>query len=121
MEPYVIWKVKDEEYKLKLATSEIIALENRYKCNLLDLIDGTPSLSAMLDVTHKAMKKFNHGIKEKDVITIYDDYLEEGGSQVSFITDVFVPIFKVSGFFPKAVAESMDEKMNEATEMLENM
>lgn len=121
MEPWIEWKVKDVEYKLKLATSEIIALENKYKCNLLTLIDGTPSLSVMLDITHKAMKKFNHSIKEKDVIAIYDDYLEEGGSQVSFMTDVFVPIFKVSGFFPKAVAESMDEKMNEATEMLENM
>lgn len=121
MEPYVIWKVKDEEYKLKLATSEIIDLENKYKCNLMSLIDGTPSLSVMLDITHKAMKKFNHGIKEKDVIEIYDSYLEEEGSQVSFMTDVFVPIFRVSGFFPKAVAESMNEKMNEATEMLENM
>lgn len=121
MEPWVIWKVKDKEYKLKLTTAEIIALENKYKRNLMDLINETPSLSVMLDITHKALKKFNHNIKEKDVIDLYDDYLEEEGSQVSFMTDVFVPIFKVSGFFPKAVAERMDEKMSEATEKLENM
>ncbi|MEF9840331.1 MAG: DUF6096 family protein [Lachnospiraceae bacterium] len=121
MEPWVIWKVKDEEYKLKLTTSTIVSLENKYKCNLLTLIDGTPSLSVMLDITHKAMNKYHHGIKDKDIIDIYDDYLEQGGSQVSFMTNVFVPIYKVSGFFPKSVAENMDEKMIEATEQLENM
>lgn len=121
MEPWVIWKVKDEEYKLKLPTSEIVALENKYKCNLLTLVDGTPSLSVMLDITHKAMKKFHHNVKEKDMFDIYDDYVEDGGSQLSFMTEVFVPIYRVSGFFPKAVAENMEEKMSEATEIIENM
>lgn len=121
MQPYVSWNVKGREYKLKLTTAGIVTLENKYKQNLLNLMDGTPALSVMLDVVHQALQKFEHGTKLKDVMDIYDDYLEEDGSQIDFMKDVFIPIFKVSGFFSKAVAETMDEKMEEATEALESM
>lgn len=121
MKPWVTWKVKEEEYKLKLKTSNIMELEKKYKCNLMDLIDGTPSLSVMLDITHRALTTYQHGIKEKEVMDIYDDYVEEGGSQTDFMINVFIPIYQVSGFFPKSVAENMQTKMEEAAETLENM
>lgn len=121
MQPWVSWKVKENEYKLKLKTSSIVELENKYKCNLMDIIDGTPTLSTMLDIAHKAMMTYQHGIKEKDMMEIYDDYVEEGGSQTDFMVKVFIPIYQVSGFFSKTVAENMQTKMEEAAEMLENI
>ena len=122
MKPYVIWKVnEDKEFKCKLTSAAVAEIESRYKCNLLQFVDGTPSLTIMLDVTHKAMKKFNHGIKEKDMYDLFDEYVDNGGSQVTFMTEVFIPIYKVSGFFPKTVVENMDEKLSEATEKMNEM
>ena len=58
------------------------------------------------------------GIKEDDVITMFDKYCEEGGTQMSFMTDVFLPIYQVSGFFSRAQADTMDKKLVEAKELM---
>jgi hypothetical protein len=122
--PFALWKVGDTEYKLKLTTQEIIRLENLFNANLLSVISSNtennemPPLKVMLLITHGAMKKYNHGIKEKDVIELFDKYEEEGGSQLSFMTDVFLPIFQVSGFFSQAQADTMNENIEEAKEQM---
>nr|DAH41229.1 MAG TPA: tail assembly chaperone [Caudoviricetes sp.] len=123
-QPFALWKVGDTEYKLKLTTQEIIRLENLFNANLLSVISSNtennemPPLKVMLLITHGAMKKYNHGIKEKDVIELFDKYEEEGGSQLSFMTDVFLPIFQVSGFFSQAQADTMNENIEEAKEQM---
>ncbi len=123
-QPFTLWKVGDTEYKLKLTTQEIIRLENLFNANLLSVISSNtennemPPLKVMLLITHGAMKKYNHGIKEKDVIELFDKYEEEGGSQLSFMTDVFLPIFQVSGFFSQAQADTMNENIEEAKEQM---
>ena len=123
-QPFALWKVGDTEYKLKLTTQEIIRLESLFNANLLSVIslhtdnNDVPPLKVMLLITHGAMKKYNHGIKEKDVIELFDKYEEEGGSQLSFMTDVFLPIFQVSGFFSQAQADTMNENIEEAKEQM---
>ena len=123
-QPFALWKVGDAEYKLKLTTQEIIRLESLFNANLLSVISSNtennemPPLKVMLIITHGAMKKYNHGIKEKDVIELFDKYEEEGGSQLSFMTDVFLPIFQVSGFFSQAQADTMNENIEEAKEQM---
>lgn len=122
--PFALWKVGDTEYKLKLTTQEIIRLESLFNANLLSVISSNtennemPPLKVMLLITHGAIKKYNHGIKEKDVIELFDKYEEEGGSQLSFMTDVFLPIFQVSGFFSQAQADTMNENIEEAKEQM---
>ena len=119
--PYALWKVKDEEFKLKLTTSGIIALEEKLNTNLLNVLssEGIPSLRVMLLIVHQALQKYHHGIKEKNVINMFDEYCEDGGNQTSFLTDVFIPIYQASGFMPARQSEEMSEKMEEAKEMLE--
>lgn len=123
-QPFALWKVGDTEYKLKLTTQEIIRLESLFNANLLSVISSNtenndmPPLKVMLLITHGAIKKYNHGIKEKDVIELFDKYEEEGGSQLSFMTDVFLPIFQVSGFFSQAQADTMTENIEEAKEQM---
>ena len=114
--PYTLWNVGDEEYKLKLNTATICKLENEFKTNLLNIIMGgnIPPLYIMMKVIHGAMLPYQHGIKESDVFTIFDQYCEEGGSQTSLLTDVFIPIYQVSGFFSRAQAEELKEQMDEA-------
>ena len=119
--PYVIWGVCGKELKLKLSTSGIIELEGKLGANLLDVVMRTeegrvPPLKVMLMITHQALQSYEHGYKEKDVINLYEQYLQDGGSQMKFLTDVFLPIYQVSGFFSKAQAEKMGENLLEASE-----
>ena len=117
--PWAVWKVDDNEYKLKLTTSAIINLEEKFKTNLINIFnDSIPPLKIMLTVTHAAMQKFNHGIKYKEVEELFEKYIDEGGSQTAFMTDVFMPIYQASGFFSGSMAEEMNDKLSEAQEKL---
>lgn len=118
--PYALWKVGDEEYKLKLTTSAITKLEQEFKTNLMNIMmsNSIPSLFIMLKIVHAAMQKFNHNIKEKDVQELFDRYLDEGGSQTEFLTDVILPVYQASGFFSEGMEEQMEEQLQEAKELM---
>ena len=120
--PWAIWKVGGREYKLKLKTPEIMELEKKYKTNLMNIMGsgegGMPALTVMLDITHAAMKAYEHGIKMQDLIAIYDKYEEEGGSQLEFYTKVYMNIFAVSGFFSNSLTEQMQNSLEEAAEIM---
>lgn len=117
--PFAVWTVGETDYRLKLDTATIAELETKFKCNLLNLLESSgsmPALSVMLTVVHGAMKKFNHGITYKEVQILFDQYLDEGGSQVAFLSDVVLPVYQVSGFFSEAQTEVMDSQMAEVRE-----
>lgn len=117
MSLYATWKVnEDEEYKLVLEAQQICELEDKFNGkNLMSVIGdastGMPSLRTMILVTHSAMTRFHHGKKLTDVYDAYNRYIQNGKSQVEFYTDVYVPIFQASGFFPKD-----EETVTEETE-----
>ena len=110
-----IWTVGDNEYKLKLSTSNICMLEEKYKRNLLDLVSmgSIPPLNIMLTIIQAATLPWHHGIKYKAVQNIYERYVEEGGSQTDLVSNVLMPTLAVSGFFTPDQAESMEEKLQE--------
>lgn len=116
--PFAYWTVGGRDYKLKLNTSTIVKLEEKFKRNLLDLLNGVPPLSVMLTITQAAMKEWEHGIKYADVQRLFDQYCDEGGTQLTFMTDVLMEIYKVSGFFSESQSDAMDEKIQEAKEMM---
>lgn len=103
--PFAIWKVGEEEFKLKLKTSEIERLERQYGIgNIMNpmLSAGEtqlPSLVYMLDIIHGSLQKYHHGYSRVDVSDLYDDYLDAGGNQTELIK-VVMDIFRASGFFP---------------------
>ena len=49
--PFAIWNVKGEDYKMVLGTQDIVALESKYKTNLMNIMGagnaGMPALSVM--------------------------------------------------------------------------
>ena len=120
--PFALWEVGGQSYKLKLKTSAIVELESKYKTNLMNIMGsgqgGMPALSVMLDVAHVAMKDWNHGITKNGVMDIFNRYIEEGGSQLSFYMTVYMEIFTVSGFFSVNLSNQMQEAMTEAKETL---
>ena len=119
MKPFVTWKISDDEdIKLVLGAGDICQLEDKLNAgNLVSVIGnsqtGMPSLKTMLTVVQQATNRYNHGIKMADVYAMYDRYIDNGGSQVDFYTDVYVNIFSASGFFPKEQASDLTEKLEE--------
>lgn len=112
--PFAFWEVGGQVYKMKLTTQNICRLEDKYKTSLLNLLFGSgnvPPLSIMLTIAQAAMVPHHHSIKFTDVQALFDRYCEEGGTQMTFMTDVFMEIYKVSGFFTENQAEEMDQKL----------
>lgn len=119
--PFAYWNVGGKEHKLKLTTSVICQLEDKYKCNLLNILQssgGVPPLAIMLSITQGAMKTWEHGVKYTDVQEMFDKYCEEGGTQLSFMTDVLMPIYSVSGFFSEDQQTEMDRKLEEVKDVM---
>lgn len=120
--PFAIWNVRGEDYRMILATPDIVALESKYKTNLMNIMGagnaGMPALTVMLDVTHAALKKFHHGISKDAVMAMFDQYVKEGGSQLNFYTEIYMDIFQVSGFFSPTLTNQMQTALEEAKEVL---
>ena len=84
-------------------------LENKYKCNIMHLVDDMPALSVMLTIIQAAMLPWEHGVKYDDILNLFDKYVEEGGSQIDLYKNVVIPTLAVSGFFaPKMAAEILE-------------
>ena len=114
--PFEIWEVNGVEYKLKLKTSSIIALEEKFNTSLMNMLavgDTIPPLNIMLQVTHYAIKDYNHSIKLNDVYDLFDKYCEEGGSQLDFYQKIYMGIYQVSGFFTPSMTIEMQKEMSE--------
>lgn len=119
--PFSTWEVGGRTYRMKLTTAVICQIEDKFKRNLLDLLfssGSVPPLSVMLTITQGAMKTWEHGIKYTDVQKLFDQYCEEGGTQMSFMTDVLMDIYGVSGFFSEDQMAEMEAKLAEAKEQM---
>lgn len=119
--PFAFWEVGGQVYKMKLTTQNICRLEDKYKTSLLNLLFGSgnvPPLSVMLTIAQAAMVPYHHKIKYTDVQELFDRYCEEGGTQMTFMTDVFMEIYKVSGFFTENQAEEMDQKLEDVKDQM---
>lgn len=95
---YVDFKVKDKEYKLRLATRNIVALEKAIGKNPLSIFgtgDEIPSITTMVNILFYSLQQFQHGIDYNKACDIFDEYLEEN-SMTDFLT-VILDVYRVSG------------------------
>lgn len=113
--PYCVWEVDGTEYKLRLTGSVIDKLEQKFKANLLNVLaaDGLPPLSVMLTVIQAAMQQHHHGMKYRDVLELFDKYVDEGGDQTKLYTDVVMDLLAVSGFFTPSEEEVLKENLKD--------
>ena len=107
---YYDFKAGDKEYKLKLNTRSIVALEKNIECNPLMIFgngDKVPTLSVMVAVLHASLQQYHHGITLNDAYDIFDEYIADGNSITDFIP-VILEIYKVSGLI-KEGAENTEK------------
>lgn len=122
---HVLWKVGNEEYKLRLNVSGSLALERRLNGrNPMDMLmqiqqGKLPSLTAVLAVIHAAMQKFHHGITMHDMQKIYERYVEFGGTFTDLIP-VVMEVFEDAGFF-KSEPTAEETENNPLLEEEENI
>ena len=102
---YVDFTAGNKDYKLRLNTRNVIALEKQLGCNPLAIFgDGEtiPTITLMVSVLHASLQQYNHGITLGDAYDIFDTWIEDGHSSVDFV-NVILDIYKVSGIVPKEI------------------
>lgn len=104
---YVDFTANNKQYKLRLSTRAIVALERQLGCNPLAIFgngDTIPTITTMVTILHASLQQLEHGITLDGAYNIFDDYLADGHSATEFI-NVILDIYKVSGLIPKDTEE----------------
>ena len=95
---YIDFNAGGKDYKLRLATRNIVALEKAIGCNPLSIFgngEELPSITTMVMILWQSLQKFHHNIGLNEAYDIFDEYLEEN-TAMDFIP-VILDIYKVSG------------------------
>lgn len=104
---YVDFKAGNKEYKLRLNTRNIVALEKALGCNPLSIFgDGEqiPTITTMVTVLHASLQALEHGITMNDAYDIFDAYLADGNAMTDFL-QVIIEIYRTSGLMREASTE----------------
>lgn len=104
---YVDFAAGNKEYKLRLNTRDVVALEKSLGCNPLAIFgngDTIPTITTMVKILHNSMRKFHHNITLEDAYDIFDNWLDEGHTMTDFIS-VILEIYKVSGLIKNDTEE----------------
>lgn len=99
---YTDFKAGNKEYKLRLNTRNVVALEKQIGCNPLGIFGGgdtIPKVDTMVAILHASMQQYEHGISLNDTYDIFDAFLDDGNSIADFVS-VIIDIYKVSGILP---------------------
>lgn len=95
---YVDFKAGEKDYKLRLSTRNIVALEKAIGCNPLSIFgtgEEIPEVTTMVNILWFSLQKFHHNIQFNDAMDIFDEYLEDHNI-IEFI-NVILEVYKVSG------------------------
>ena len=104
---YTDFTVKDNQYKLRLNTRNIVNLEKQLGCNPMAVFgNGTtiPTVTTMVHILHNSMQQYQSNITLDKAYSIFDEWLEDGHKMTDFLA-VIVDIYKVSGIIPEEVTE----------------
>ena len=95
---YVDFTAGNKDYKLRLNTRNIVALEKQLGKNPVFIFgngDTVPTITEMVYILYHSLVQLNHGISLEDTYDIFDKYLEDH-TATDFI-QVILEIYKVSG------------------------
>lgn len=107
---YTTLYIKENEYKLRLTTRSLIALEKNLGCNpiqvFLAIDEGKlPKMTEMAIMLHAMLQPLHHGITIDKVYDLIDAYLEENDNMFELIP-VFVEVFQNAGFLGNGNGEA---------------
>lgn len=110
---YVDFNAGGKDYKLRLATRNIVALEKAIGCNPLSIFgngEELPSITTMVMILWQSLQKFHHNIGLNEAYDIFDEFLEEK-TAMDFIP-VILDIYKVSGIIQNDNNKEVESEKN---------
>lgn len=110
---YIDFNAGGKDYKLRLATRNIVALEKAIGCNPLSIFgngEEIPSITTMVMILWQSLQKFHHNIGLNEAYDIFDEYLEEN-TAIDFIP-VILDIYKVSGIIKNDNNKEVESEKN---------
>lgn len=118
--PYTPWIVGGKEYKLKLTSSVIAKLEAKFKDSLLNVVldKGIPPVSVTVTILQAACQKYQHGLRAETVEELYDEYIDDGHTQLDLLAEILLPLMGDAGFFTMKQLELMQQEMQTADQEL---
>lgn len=104
---YVDFTTNNKDYRLRLNTRAVVALEKQIGMNPLAIFgagDTVPTITTMVAILHASLQQFEHGISLNDAFDIFDSWLADGHIMTDFIA-VILDIYRVSGLIGKEGTE----------------
>lgn len=101
---YVDFTADNKDYKLRLNTRNIVALEKSLGCNPIAIFgngDTIPTVTTMVTILYHSLQQLNHSISLEDAYNIFDSYIADGNGATDFI-NVILEIYKVSGIIKES-------------------
>ena len=105
---YFDFNAGNKDYKLRLNTRNVIALEKMLGCSPLAIFgDGEtlPTVTSMVSILFCSLQQYQHNISLNDAYDIFDEYLADGNALTDFL-NVIIGVYKVSGL----IKESSEQK-----------
>lgn len=96
---YVDFTAGNKDYKLRLTTRGVVALEKQLGCNPISIFgtgDRIPTITEMAAILHQSLQQYQHGISLTDAYDIFDAFLGDGHTSIDFIP-IILEIYKSSG------------------------
>ena len=100
---YVDFTAGNKDYKLRLNTRCIVALEKQLGGNPLSIFgtgDRIPTITEMVAVLHNSLQQYQHNISLNDAFEIFDSYLADGHTMVDFLPTI-IDVYRASGIIGK--------------------
>ena len=108
---YVDFTAGNKDYKLRLNTRNIVALERQLGCSPLAIFgngDTIPTITTMVVVLYNSLQQLNHGITMDDAYDIFDAWLADGHVMTDFIS-IIIEIYRVSGGIRNDKEENLEK------------
>ena len=98
MKPYIVLKITDKEYQLKITTSAAIELEDKLNTSIVEGLSRLGETRILAKYLLAAARTLNEGVKtENDAYMILDEYSMSGGKYED-LYDVILEVMENSGF-----------------------
>ena len=110
---FINFEVGNENYKLRLNTKNIVALEKQIGRNPVSIflengVERIPTVTEMVAILHASLQQYNHGITLSDAYDLFDKYLEDHAS-TDFVPTI-IEIYKASGIIARDSKEEEEVK-----------
>lgn len=105
---YFDFNAGNKDYKLRLNTRNVVALEKMLGSSPLAIFgDGEtlPTTTAMISILFCSLQQYQHNISINDAYDIFDAYLADGNTVTDFLS-VIIGVYRVSGL----IKESSESK-----------